>query len=171
MPKKEIIIMRVDSETKGRLEQAARSRGLTLSSFLLRAGERAARAPGPGTAGARDSAPGRGRVRRPAGGAFPTFFRALCQEARRGGDEGYAAAGHELTRHLRGLVDGDSAAEVDAKVSELAKRIRRRDDPGVTDWFERELPRCMALVPGRRRRTFLRGVYRMLDEDDEVLAP
>jgi hypothetical protein len=170
MPKDEIIIIRIDGETKGRLEQAARSRGLTLSSFLLRAGERAARAPGPGTAGAGDSAPGRGRVRKSAGGACPTFFRALCQEARRGGDQGYAAAGHELTRNLTRLVDGDTPDEVARKMAELVGRIRTRDDPGVIDWFSRELPRCMALVPRRRRSTFLRGVYRMVDEDDQVLA-
>jgi len=171
MPKKEIIIMRVDSETKGRLEQAARSRGLTLSSFLLRAGARAARTPGPGTAVAGDSAPGRGRVRRPAGGACPTYFRALCHEARRGGDQGYAAAGCELTRHLCQLIDDDDPDEMEARLAELRTMLNDRDESNVIDWFQRELPRCMALVPRRRHRTFLQGVYRMYEANDEILTP
>jgi hypothetical protein len=129
-----------------------------------------AKAPRAKAAGGDPGSAGRGG-RKSASGACPTYFRALCFEARRGGDEGYAAAGHQLTGHLTELVDGDSPGEVAAKLVELAGRIRRRDDPRVIEWFERELPRCTALVPRRRRRTFLQGVYRMVDEDDKGLAP
>jgi hypothetical protein len=38
------------------------------------------------------------------------------------------------------------------------------DDEGVLAWFDRELPRCMALMPRRRRPQFLKGVYAMFEE-------
>jgi hypothetical protein len=166
--KKNVIIFRVEAEAKSRLEQAARIKGLTLTTFVLRAAEREAKAIESRAVG---RAPGSARRggRSPAGGAFPTYFRALCEEARRGGDEGYAAAGHELTRHLPELVDGDSPAKVEAKLAELKELIRGRDDPNVIAWFKRVLPRCIDLVPIRRHRTFLRGVYSMYDKDVSVL--
>ena len=53
MAKSEIIVIRVDAETKRRFEEAADGLGLTLTSFLLRAAEAAAAvAAGPATAGA-----------------------------------------------------------------------------------------------------------------------
>ena len=38
-------------------------------------------------------------------------------------------------------------------------------------WFDRELPRCMELIPRRRRASFLAGVYTEVEEDDGVLMP
>jgi hypothetical protein len=55
-------------------------------------------------------------------------------------------------------------------MAELAKLIRRGDAPEVLAWFERELPRCMALIPKRRHDTFLKGVSRMVQEDRSVLT-
>ena len=45
------------------------------------------------------------------------------------------------------------------------------DAPAVTAWLRRELPRCMALVPGARNKTFLRGIYRWcVAEGNDLLA-
>jgi hypothetical protein len=40
----------------------------------------------------------------------------------------------------------------------------------VIAWFKRELPRCMALVPGRRHTAFLRGVYQYAVEEENNLT-
>jgi hypothetical protein len=168
--KSQVVIIRVDAETKGRIAQAARDRGLTITTFLVSAADRAARTL------ARSAEVGTDKSRRTtesgrrlAGGACPAFFRTICHEARRGGYRGYAAAGYELTRHLPELVAGDPPKEVRGKLAELAKLIRRGDAPEVLAWFQRELPRCMALIPKRRHGTFLKGVSRMVQEDRSVL--
>jgi hypothetical protein len=110
--------------------------------------------------------------------ARPSFFRGLCLQAATGGSQIYARAAYELTRHLGELIDHDA----DSKLKELSDAISRPavnslmrsrplflasdDAQFVLDWFKRELPRCMALVPARRHRTFLEGVYQYVIEDE-----
>lgn len=52
-----------------------------------------------------------------------------------------------------------------ARVEELANLVTAEDDQAVLAWVEEWLPRCLALVPPRRRQTFLRGIYRYANED------
>lgn len=90
-------------------------------------------------------------------GICPTFFRACIVEARRGS---YASPGYHLAIHVRRLVDvnDETLDELDA--------VAAADDPeALLDWLDRVVPRCMALVPRRRRRTFLRGLALALDHD------
>ncbi len=110
----------------------------------------------------------------------PAFFRGLCRDARSGGRGGYKAAGHELARHVGDLVEGDGP---EVELEELAgllfprspddpKQIAyvRRDDEAVWAWFQREFPRCMDLVPTRRRGKFLEGVYQAADDEGGVFG-
>jgi hypothetical protein len=103
-------------------------------------------------------------------GPCPDAFRKRCREARRGGKGGgYRLAGYTLAGLVGDLIECDSAQERAAKLDELARLIWRwsegpdsgpvPDDDGVLAWFERELPRCLALVPRGSRHQFLRGVY------------
>jgi hypothetical protein len=95
-------------------------------------------------------------------GACPSYFLAGCHEAARGGADGYAAAGHELMRHVgREINDG---GDLEAKLDELRDLVGAGNDAGVLAWFDREVPRCMALVPRRRRHQFLKGAYAMFEE-------
>jgi len=168
MAKGKLITVRADAATKHRLEEAADRSGMTLSSFLLGAGEAAAAAAAKRQARACEAArptPGR------ASGACPRFFKAICSEVRRGGGPGYAWAGRKLLRAAAGLIAWDTAEELRLKYTELENAILARDDAGVLGWFDRELPRCMALIPRRRRASFLAGVYREVEEDDGVLMP
>ena len=95
----------------------------------------------------------------------PTYFRACCHEASRGGDIGYDHPGRELMRHAEGeepyTADHDDWLD---RCNSLYELIRQRDDRAVLQWFVDHFPRCMALVPRRRRQTFLRGVYSMAAE-------
>ncbi len=108
-------------------------------------------------------------------GVCPDVFRRRCREARRGGKgRGYRLAGYTLAGLIPGLIESESAEAHANKLGELSRFIWRwsegpdagpvPDDDGVLAWFERELPRCLALVPKGSRRQFLRGVYEFLLE-------
>ena len=88
---------------------------------------------------------------------------------------GYAEAGYALAGAAASLLaqdyEGDalSAAleELETALSPPSPEgiVQPPDDARVLAWFDRHLPRCMALVPRRRRWSFLAGVYRVaLDE-------
>lgn len=102
-----------------------------------------------------------------ASGACPTFFRAACRTASHGGGSGYEEPGYTLVGGVASLLDDD----LDAKLEALDGFLMSDDDDAVLGWFDRELPRCMALVPRRRRLSFLRGVHRFVfDEENDVTA-
>ena len=158
MVKDATIIIRVSTEDKEELEAASRSRGKSLTTYLLEAAKKQARAD---------------RKRNTSSVAFrgvPTFFRALSAEARRGGSNGYSVAGYELARHLEDLVpyDIDNTDEWLTLVNDLQEMILAEDDDGAWQWFERYLPKCIGLIPKRRKEQFLTGVWRYIDEHGMV---
>lgn len=117
-------------------------------------------------------------------GPCPTFFRATCRKAAEGGpDNGYDQAGYTLCGALANLIDNGDDDERGAKLEELSALIcgpgryvrslpgflASPDADAVIAWFNLALPRCMALIPSRRRTTFLRGVYRyVVEEENDV---
>lgn len=148
MTKKEAtLILRVDSATKQRIQDAARQVGKSATSLVLEATlghvEKIEQAP----------------PRKVSRGACPSFFRALCQTATAGGTGGYAAAGYELARHLgEQAPDEIEHEEWGRRLHALNKLIREADDDPLIEWFEENVPRCLSLVPPRRHRNFLDGV-------------
>jgi hypothetical protein len=158
-----VIIFRVDPETKGRIEAAARRSGKSITSFILEAAERAARKA--------EAMPAPTFVTKPRGrGACPTYFLALCEQATLGGENGYYRAGHELMRHVKEAVSWEvDESERDAKLKELGRLMDAQSDEAILAWFDREVPRCMQLVPRRRRASFLRGVYAMIEQHPSIL--
>jgi hypothetical protein len=98
----------------------------------------------------------------------PGYFRAACREASAGGsrDGGYENAGWTFARNLPSEVPfGVEDDEWDSFVDELRDAVRREDDGAALQWLVAHYPRCMALVPPRRRERFLRGVARAYDEE------
>jgi hypothetical protein len=154
--KDELIIVRIDSATKQRFIDAAQSRGQSLTTFLLSAAEEAVRK--------EKKMP---VIQKPRGkGPCPTWFLATCHEAGRGGANTYAWAGHKLL----GSIASEMSYEYDdeewnAKLDELEALLDANDDHGVLAWFDRELPRCMKLVPRRRRQQFLKGLNERFKEE------
>jgi len=96
-------------------------------------------------------------------GALPGFFRAHVLQAR-ASRTGYEEAGCHLAIHVRQILEGDVDDDVlDQLDAILANRTAA---VGVMwEWFRATLPRCMALVPSRRKATFLRGVQSAIDEE------
>ena len=96
---------------------------------------------------------------------MPTFFRACCATAASGGENGYASPGWHLANALGSQIPHD--VELDDWVTEvetLQELIAAEDDEGVWKWFKQHYPKCMALVPTRRREQFIDGVRRAQDE-------
>lgn len=108
-----------------------------------------------------------GRLVKPRGrGPCPTWFFATCHEASQGGAATYAWAGRKLMGALAGEMPYEYAEdEWHDKLEQLEELLGAEDDEQVIEWFERELPRCMKLVPKRRREQFLKGMYEEYRED------
>ncbi len=103
----------------------------------------------------------------------PSFFRGLCMEAQQGGTMTYLWAGHEFARHLVDLLEHESSEELARKCAELTDALKNtastaesmregrltEGDEELLQWLEVEFPRCMQLVPRRRRAKFLEGFF------------
>jgi len=153
MVKDKKIIIRVSTEEKERLESAAKARNQSVTSFLVDLGSKeAAKKP---------------RASSATFDGIPTFFRALCAEARRGGTNGYYLAGQEFTRHLESNMPNDlSEDQWYDQLKELQGMIENENNLGIWKWLRRIYPRCMELVPTRRRDQFLKGLYEYLEENE-----
>jgi hypothetical protein len=108
---------------------------------------------------------------RVASNARPTFIRALCAEATQGGVHSYEDVGYSLAAALWNLgpyeLDDD---EWSADIERLGVHFDEGDDDAMWAWFRARLPRCMTLVPTRRRAAFVAGVKRAFEED-RVMSP
>jgi hypothetical protein len=161
------VCFRASPQEKARFEAAAERSGQSLTTFLREAALRAS---------ARAEA-ARAVVDRAHKGV-PTFFRASCWEASRGGEWGYRGPGYTLARHL--AAQAPSAMNEDEWARELEALgaildgffpagFDTIDDPDelaedeevsapILRWFDQHYPKCMKLVPRRRRRQFVAGV-------------
>jgi hypothetical protein len=109
-------------------------------------------------------------------GACPSFFKACCRDAahamtRDGIAVGYDHPGYHLMLHVESLCPYDvEDEEWEPAIGDLRAAVERTDDAAVLEWFCRWLPRCMELVPKRRRGNFLKGVYRCAIQSHEWLS-
>src|SRR5262245_34671437 len=95
MSKTKLITIRVDEATKARIEEAARNKGQSLTTFIVEAALDAV--------SRQEPEPPRPRSL----GGVPMFFRMACLEASRGGASNYADAGWHLAIHLDSLEPQD----------------------------------------------------------------
>jgi len=143
VPRTEIITLRMSPETKRLIQQAATLKGVSMTTMIEQEVTKVAQR-------IVDNPP-------TPSGACPSFFKALCLEAGRGGHNSYRVAGYELTRHVGVLVE-------ETDIDDMIALAEAGDDDGVIGWFEAHLPKCMALVPQRRRGQFVLGVYSFDDD-------
>jgi hypothetical protein len=109
-------------------------------------------------------------VAKPKGyGACPTHFVASCRTAAAGGTQGYDSVGQQMATHIAGLSPDDiEDEEWDRHLDVLVDHIDRGDDRAILDWLDRFVPRCMALVPRRRRESFLKGIYQFVEDGGDI---
>ena len=90
----------------------------------------------------------------------PNYFRAACFHASQGGSHAYRHAGFTLGAATEGEQPYEAEnAEWDESLRVLIDRLTADDRAGVVAWYERTYPVCMALVPARRRASFVEGVF------------
>jgi hypothetical protein len=101
---------------------------------------------------------------------IPTFIRAHCRTASKGGSGGYSEAGFHLGYHVRDLEPYDIETEdwLAVIVFELHPLIEVENDDAVIAWCVRRYPRVMAMVPTRRRASFVAGFYRGFAKGGEL---
>jgi len=159
--KDEVIVLRISGDSKAAIKSAAAGLGQSMTTFIGETIDKRVRA-----------LKRRPPKRAPTYGiheGVPTFFRACCLEASRGGENGYRAAGWHLANSITNgqqphdIESDDWESEIDA----LKELLASEDEVGAWDWFKRHYPKCMALVPGRRREQFIAGV-RQAHEDGRI---
>jgi hypothetical protein len=160
-PIPDVLFLRINGRAKERIRDVAQESGQSLTTFVKDALDKAVK---------HAEKKKVGRKKRPATfGALPGFFKATVHEARRGGEGGYYHAGRILMLHVTSLAPYDvEDDEWAACLDVLERHIGANDDDAVLAWFEKELPRCMDLVPKRRREQFLRGVYECYEEENPL---
>ena len=96
---------------------------------------------------------------------LPTWFRALCLEASRGGSSSYEWVGFKLACSLEAEIPYDlSPDEWIEEINELT-RCLDADNVAAWAWLEAHLPKFAALVPERRRTSLVAGMIRARSED------
>ena len=103
--------------------------------------------------------------------ACPSFFRACCVEARKGGTHSYREAGWHLSIHLDEQIDDPRAMDELTEIidNELIPMDEISADRVILVWFGHYLPLCMQLVPKRRRGSFVKGFWQAV-EDNRVFT-
>lgn len=90
---------------------------------------------------------------------MPTFFRLHCHTAAHGGAKGYFDAGWHLALATPSLLEPlDYPEVVQGKLDELRSALDSGDFREIIAWYEKEFPKCMELVPQRRRNQFARAI-------------
>ena len=92
---------------------------------------------------------------------IPSFFRACCREAaQRMSGLDYANPGYQLVLHLADRVPhGAERGDWMQELSYLDKLFEDGELDPALRWFTEHFPKCMRLVPRRRRKKFIEGAY------------
>ena len=91
----------------------------------------------------------------------PTFFRACCAEVKsRCREGGYAHPGYTLMGSVEREIPFDASTEDWlSEVALLYEMFASEDLSAALIWFVDRFPKCMTLVPKRRREKFIEGAY------------
>jgi hypothetical protein len=99
-------------------------------------------------------------------GGLPSYFRASCYTASRGENAGYFGVGRMFAASLANEVPYDlEDDEWQTEVEALEELVAADDDAGAWSWFKTHFPRCMAIVPPRRKDRFLAGVRAAYEDE------
>jgi hypothetical protein len=91
----------------------------------------------------------------------PSFFWLMAIQIRNQTiSDGYDLCGRHLTMHLLSHMPYESNDEMWLEqLTELEHLLKRQRLDEAIRWFVVRYPKCMALIPTRRRRLFIKGAY------------
>jgi hypothetical protein len=100
---------------------------------------------------------------------IPSFFRYCCQEASAGGARGYKQAGWALAQNLYRLIPDElDRADWLEQLDDLETLLKDERHAEVETWLAERFPRCLALVPKRRRTGFFKGFREALEDSWDI---
>lgn len=89
----------------------------------------------------------------------PSWFRAACRSASRGGRYGYFGVGRSFAESIGQLVPLN--LEFDQwgdEVEQFAALFDAEDETAIWHWFEQRFPKLAARIPPQRRESFIDGM-------------
>ena len=156
MEKAKAVLLRMSIDHNAEIQAAAESLGQSVTTFLTDAALKQARQV--------KKRPKKRPSSRGVHGGVPSFFRACCFEAANGGG-GYSVPGWHLANALGSQIPYDlEVDEWQAEIKTLRDLLANENGEEVWTWFKRHFPKCMALVPTRRREQFVAGVQGAYEE-------
>lgn len=97
----------------------------------------------------------------------PSWFRATCHEASRGGSNNYQYAGMQLGRRVGNEIPHAlDYNEWDQEVDTLRGHCEKVDTKGIIEWLVEFYPAMMQLVPSRRREALAAGIIDAYEETE-----
>ena len=152
--KTESILIRVSPDDKALIGSAAERCGQSVTSFLVQNAVKAAHRTKSRT------------QTRNAHSGVPTFFKACCYEASQGGSFGYDHPGFHLANALNTEIPYElDYDEWNSELVTLTELLSGNDIDGIWQWFCEQFPKCMKLIPERRKQQFVTGVIRAYEDD------
>jgi hypothetical protein len=157
--KTEALILRIGAAEKQQIADAAHARGESITTLVTRAALKEAKKILTKTGGKKmEQVVGRH-------GGVPSFFRAGCWEASRGGTNTYADAAW----HLASAVSNEIPYDIEnddwsTEVDKLLEACAQESEDDIWGWFSLHYPKCMKLIPVRRRDQFVKGVLKAYED-------
>jgi hypothetical protein len=158
-PKDAVLTIRVEEDVKTKLQEAAKWRDQSLTTFIVEASLKAAEK-------ALESEKvwaslGVKGTRKPS-----AHFRKLCEEASQGGswgsEKGWHLVGYKMACSTQ---DKPLYGAIDVKrLIELKNALARKDRDAVWAWYLDEFPVHMFSVPSKRKDRYLDGVFQAWDD-------
>ena|SRR2546427_5550786 len=159
-PETEFLILRIGTEEKELIAEAAGRSGESMTTLVQRAALKEAKKI--------LSKKGGKRIQQAAGRrtSVPSFFRAGCWEASRGGTNTYATPAWHLAIHVDEQIPYDvEQDEWSEQIAKLLDLCGKEDYDSIWQWFVDHYPKCMKLVPIRRKEQFVKGILRAYEDD------
>jgi hypothetical protein len=152
------LIIRIEPAEKEKIREAASARGESLTTFITRTCLREA-----DKELAKKQMDETPKVR---GG--PTYFRIGCLEAKQGGTNTYSTPAWHLAIHTGANMPHDCDDDEgvwEKMLDELREAAGEDDIDGVWEWYCKVFPKCMELVPARRKEQFAEGIIKAWEDN------
>jgi hypothetical protein len=160
-PKSETLILRIGAKEKQLIAEAAGRSGESMTTLVRRAALNEAKKILTKKGGKKMEQATAGRHT-----GVPNFFRYGCLEASQGGTNTYTTPAWHLAIHLDEQIPYDADEdEWSNEIDKLLDLCAKEDEDAIWQWFTDHYPKCMELVPDRRKDQFVKGILRAYEDD------